>query len=225
MESRSKRSYLPELFRGGFRTYEPKTRSLLIENCKKIYSSGELVFLNIGANTGLWALIISKLFTGSKVILVEPVPENLTVLRENMRLNGVGATILEMAATDEAQTLDMFTHEAYFGLASTKGDATRKISVTGKRIDDLKLPAIGIILIDVEGHEISALKGMLKLISRDNPILIIELSIETLRIATELLTHLGYQEPSHITDKEDFGPGSRNFLFLPSNKNSKQVHI
>lgn len=202
-------------FFGGFHTYEPVTRLLLIEHCKKISDSGDLVFLNIGANTGLWALIIAKFFPKSKIILVEPVPENLIVLKENLRLNKISATILEIAATDKSQTFEMFTHKDYFGLASAKGDLARKVSVIGKRIDDLDLPGVNIILMDVEGHEINALEGMKDLISTNKPILIIELSAETLDISKTLLMQLGYQEPQHISDRQTFGSGSKNFIYLP----------
>ena len=54
------------------------------------------------------------------------------------------------------------------------GLATRQVEVTLARVADLGFPAIGVIKIDVEGHEFQAVEGARALLVATHPILIIE---------------------------------------------------
>lgn len=54
-------------------------------------------------------------------------------------------------------------------------DSVERVSVDMKTLDSFNLENIGFIKIDVEGHELSVLKGAEQLIMRDRPILLIEI--------------------------------------------------
>ncbi|HEY6046625.1 MAG TPA: FkbM family methyltransferase, partial [Pyrinomonadaceae bacterium] len=69
-------------------------------------------------------------------------------------------------------------------------------------LDALDLPtAVRLVKIDAEGHELSVLKGMRQLLTRDKPALIVEVSGEAVHA---LLTEMGYtretlaNSPNHI---------------------------
>jgi hypothetical protein len=71
-------------------------------------------------------------------------------------------------------------------------------------IDELSLPSVRLVKMDVEGHELPALQGMRVLLARDHPVLIIETgSQETMTF----LSDLGYAHERL--------PGSSNLLCRP----------
>jgi len=51
------------------------------------YISGDVVFLNVGAHIGKYAIPVAK--TGAKVIAIEPHPLNFLFFRANIMLNNV----------------------------------------------------------------------------------------------------------------------------------------
>jgi FkbM family methyltransferase len=55
------------------------------------------------------------------------------------------------------------------------GVAYNSIPVTTRRLDDMALPKVGLIKIDVEGHEEAVLRGAQGIIQRDHPSLMIEI--------------------------------------------------
>ena len=55
------------------------------------------------------------------------------------------------------------------------GAAFKSIPVTTRRLDDMILPTVGLIKIDVEGHEEAVLRGARGIIQRDHPRLMIEI--------------------------------------------------
>ncbi|MBF0321793.1 MAG: FkbM family methyltransferase, partial [Magnetococcales bacterium] len=55
--------------------------------------------LDLGANTGLTMIYFSRAYPKARVAGVEPIPENMAVLRENLRLNQVDATLFQSAAS------------------------------------------------------------------------------------------------------------------------------
>jgi FkbM family methyltransferase len=69
--------------------------------------------------------------------------------------------------------------EAALGTISVKnpivGQPTRSVEVPARPLDDMDLPPIGFVKIDVEGHEEEVLKGGENLLKRDRPIYMIEI--------------------------------------------------
>jgi len=59
-------------------------------------------------------------------------------------------------------------------------------------VEELKLPRVDIIKIDVEGAGLSVIKGALKTISKDKPIIFFEVHDELEGQALEVLRALGY---------------------------------
>jgi FkbM family methyltransferase len=114
------------------------------------------------------------------------------------------------------------------------GAAFKSIPVTTRRLDDMILPTVGLIKIDVEGHEEAVLRGAQGIIQRDHPLLMIEIEERhnegAISRVFERLAHLGYQ--SYFLEGHQLSPidadkaielqgsasGNRylnNFFFLP----------
>ena len=142
----------------------------------RLCDPGELA-LDIGANIGqMTGLLALRLGTSGKVVALEPHPDNFDRLALNISLwrkfNGLGdIQILRKGASDRTGSAQLFMPN-YFdtnrGTASLEmhdqgSSSVHKVEIV--RIDEL-IPLdsdIGVMKIDVEGHELCALEGMAKL--------------------------------------------------------------
>lgn len=123
--------------------------------------------LDVGANIGIYTLHLSRAVgpTG-RVISVEPDPDNLRLLRENIEINGCrNVTIVPCALGDIDRSAELFQVEdnrGYLSFADLAGTG-RSISVPVRRGDEV-LAEVGckpeILKIDVEGAEPSVLGGL-----------------------------------------------------------------
>ena len=148
-------------------------------------------FVNIGSHIGTIALPISKYIT--KVTAVEPFPPNYQHFLEHLKLNNV--TNIEsfnyaMGNKEEKVFFLDLKNERFRNNSGgmhvvTDDDIkknrlsaslhSKKYSNTIKKFDNLSISKFDIILIDVEGREYEMLKGGEKKISKNRPIIIIEI--------------------------------------------------
>ncbi len=176
--------------------YEFVGRHIFIEgvyeqDCTNLFSSlihpGDCV-LDIGANIGYFTLLASELVgIGGKVFAFEASPQIMQLLETNVRLNSAGNIVLhEKAVSDRCGVVDFHTSSIdNLGLSSMRHleEAATKAEVPSVTIDSImtELPTIRLVKIDVEGAEFLVLKGMSRLIERDKPYIILELTDAFLR--------------------------------------------
>ncbi|MEP1327908.1 FkbM family methyltransferase [Pseudophaeobacter sp.] len=151
------------------------------------------LFVNVGANYGYYVCLAQSF--GVSAIAVEPVPDNLRLLRKNLEINGFEAdvTVLPNAcgsATGEAEIFGVGT-----GASLVKGWARNPKSLSFKvdvrRLDDLvpakALTGRSFFLIDVEGFELEVLNGANGIFqARQKPVFLIESGLSDLRAGGEL---------------------------------------
>lgn len=151
---------------------------------------GHGVALDIGAYTGLYAIIAAK--AGSTVYAFEPNPAVLRRLIENAGLNQVTLSAHCQGVSDHRGSAALVTKSA---ISLTSGG--RLVDGNGVdlvRVDDLNLAGITAIKIDVEGHECAVLRGAFQAISRDKPVIITEaLNDAALQDQRDILEPIGYQ--------------------------------
>jgi hypothetical protein len=111
--------------------------------------------------------------------------------------------LIEAAVIDQEKSVTFYEHESV-GMGKAEGSAGRtdqqyknSLEVKGICLDDLvykqNKPKPSIIKIDIEGGEVLALPGMLRIIREEKPILMLELhGPESERVTWELLTGNGY---------------------------------
>lgn len=138
-------------------------------------------FVDVGANFGYFSCLAAKGLahkSGASVIAVEPNPQLLKLLRRNVEINWSLAPIeiFEAAAGDVAGPVTLFVpleHGANGGL--TNVEHALQYDVDMVRLDDIVPPdlVVDVIKIDVEGHELSVLKGAIDIIQRSPDIKII----------------------------------------------------
>lgn len=148
------------------------------EGVRRLLRGG--VALDVGANIGSYTRLLAGL--ADEVIAMEPVPETFRYLRFNMRTLGVRNVRLVSAAASDRDGEVMIEIPRYRGGHEAMTDARiveqptnlRHFSVATVRIDSLNLNRLDFMKVDVEGHEILAVRGALETIERCRPAMIIE---------------------------------------------------
>jgi len=165
--------------------------------------------IDVGANIGTYAWVLSNLVGASgRVICFEPVGATFATLAANVRcFTHANVTLVNAALSREVGLVgivlpEQHGHEAaYFARVEPAGSSQ---TVLALKLDGVALgdAPIKLVKIDVEGHELAVLEGMMGLLERHRPHLIVE---GTDARVEALLAPLGY----HASCR----PGSPNTLF------------
>lgn len=152
--------------------------------------------LDVGANIGNHTLYLASV-AGLKVVAFEPNPELCVPFRKAITLNGLDNKVtlheVGVGATEGKAHFAEIKPENLGGQSLVLDDSnTSEISVIN--LDSLDLEEkVTAIKIDVEGMELSVLKGATTLISRDKPYLFIEAQTESdFDALHEVIVDLGY---------------------------------
>ena len=148
------------------------------EGVRRLLRGG--VALDVGANIGGYARLLAGL--ADEVIAMEPVAETFGHLRFNMRSLGLrNVRLLEAAASDRDGPVLIEVPRYRRGPEAMtdarvveRPTALRHFSVTAMRIDSLNLSRLDFMKMDVEGHELQAVRGGLETITRFRPAMVIE---------------------------------------------------
>jgi FkbM family methyltransferase len=137
--------------------------------------------IDIGANVGHYTARLSSLVGATgRVFSFEPIPETFEVLAANsLFFPHRNITLLNMAVSDKPRIVGFEIPEWDTGLKNYYEAHIAfhepSVSVFCCALDSFDFgERIGLVKIDAEGHELSILAGMKRLIERDHPILIIE---------------------------------------------------
>ncbi len=133
--------------------------------------------LDVGANNGVYSFHMARASAG--VMAFEPQPRHVRFLRQAL---GAPARVEQVALSDAAGEVRLRVPRARMedGRATIEpanrlaGFDCDEIRVPCRRLDDYRLPAVGMIKIDVEGHELSVIEGARERLARDRPNLLIE---------------------------------------------------
>jgi FkbM family methyltransferase len=147
--------------------------SLLLEHLGKMEIAGSVI--DVGANIGNHTIFFSKIMN-KKVYAFEPHDKAYSVLKLNISTNGVRDLVIpiEKAISSKNGTVGIYSPEAdNLGMAKTVGSGTITATTLDNEIGSEK---IGLIKIDIEGHELEALKGAQRILKTHRPVLVIEAS-------------------------------------------------
>ncbi len=148
---------------------------------KHAYSLHESWILELGGNIGTHSIYFCKEFENVKVLTVEADPENISVLQRNVDLNNLDdqVAIVGGAVSNYDGTIELVRNYFNRGGTSVSGDKSMHrgsvFSTESMRVDSLLCmreidPAkIGLVWIDVEGHELEVFEGMENLVSKSKP--------------------------------------------------------
>lgn len=167
-------------------------------------------FLDIGANFGLYSVMLGSLSSIETLIAFEPLPRNAHQLGANLYLNGLDDLVdVRMLALSDKQTESMLHVDEQSTGVSTLVPETlarntqayaRQVRLTTGVLDqvvDLQGRRI-LVKIDVEGAELSVLHGMRKFLSANDVWLQIETTPATTDQVNTFLGETGYQSIHRI---------------------------
>jgi len=174
-------------------SFEPLTYKFLTSN-----TESSNIFLDVGAHIGLYTIRLARRV--SKVIALEPEPQNYALLYRNIVMHGLNHKVLVLPiAISDKNGYAMLCVKASSGAHTLEGEVNckKESRVLSLNIDTLlKLLNINradVIKIDVEGHESKVINGMHRLLhSRPPRILVIETRRENSELR-EFLARLGYR--------------------------------
>jgi FkbM family methyltransferase len=180
---------------GHGRAFEPETVAAFVAAVK----ADPACVIDVGAYTGLFTLLAHRA-GATEIVAVEPNQKSCTRIRENANLNGCNLTLIEAAASDaEGAGYVEVRDAARTGLSSlTKvtTDTTAQPAVM-RTVDSIAQgQRVSVMKIDVEGHELRALRGAHHTLAHDHPTLLVEVNSgnggdRTAEVA-EYLGALGY---------------------------------
>lgn len=156
------------------------------------------VFMDIGANHGEFTVFAAQVATKGRVLSFEPIKKHLERLNRNIKINNFDNVEVfpvaladkegEFPVYDASKTfLDGTHHEGLHTLHSTSVRHETCGLVEVKVLDDvlakIELPRLDLMKIDIEGSELSALKGGVQTLEKYTPTILIEIARETCNTA------------------------------------------
>ena len=221
-----------------FDEFEPHVESKILDLLDK-----DKIFLDVGANVG-WFSVIAGLYIKNmngrgKVLCFEANRRLASLLGGSVRDNGLDEYIEvhSLAVSDTLSYLSFCCEEVGNiggGRVIQKGKNEELSIVPSIDLDSLlsgRKHSVGLIKMDIEGHELNALRGAKKLITEDRPCIIFEVSSHAVKKTDHVCSffdQLGYKIFAHNQMKEPLTIGeiknlasSRgyfDFIALPENK-------
>ncbi len=182
--------------------YEPELAYL-----EEVLSSGK-VFLDVGANIGIYTLVASKLVgEAGRVVAFEPSIQSFPGLQRNVTLNGLTNVIAFRTALGEKTGRARLFHAPDPVANSVRGDPAwggESEEITVETLDRVTEQAsiqhVDVIKIDAEGAEELVLRGARRVLTVMRPVVIFEINPEACTRfglspngARDLLQNLGYE--------------------------------
>jgi FkbM family methyltransferase len=194
-----------------------------VERAKRLIADYEIdTFVDVGANIGLYTVLLGKLPEIARVAAFEPVRRNHNQLCGNIFANRLDAKveIYRVAASDREGHAVIHIDPTSTGVARLDlQTAARDVRVFREsetvrlaRVDDL-LPLEGkqiYLKIDVEGHALPALAGMQRLLANNQVTIQAELIDADREQVIEALRNSGYQLMDEILGDGFFARVSRH---------------
>jgi len=238
----------------GVRTYFPADSLVFLLACEQgIYEADNLHLLrtfardgttvfDIGANIGLMSIPLLCEHPKLRVVSFEPSPAARDCLARTVRESGYANRWISVsdALSDKSGTASFECGAygaAFDGMKSTgRGGATTAVQVTVATLDQvwnrLGKPSVSVVKIDVEGHELSVLRGGTACFTHTRPAVLIEWCLRNLaanHIAPGELLEWAVQTRYRVLALPELNPvsdavlldvqlrsGRENFLLVPS---------
>jgi FkbM family methyltransferase len=206
-------------------------------------------FIDVGSNTGYYALLACSKNPGTKAYAFEPASAPFHYLETNIRINKLGnMAAFPVALSDKPGTLEFFElsnpdhYHSVHNLAGTgtlKGEDVLKqkhesrlvqVDTLDHFIETRKLQVVDLVKLDTEGTEHLVLKGAHHMLSHHKPVIICETLFNVIEAELEnVLRPYGYlffnyrngklSQTERLVRKED--NGVRDCFFVHADK----VHL
>jgi FkbM family methyltransferase len=169
-----------------------------LDYCRSHVPPGGTI-VDVGANVGNHAVYFGRFLRPATLIPIEPNPAAVTLLKNNLALNGIAAD------------------ERGFGLALHDGQDLVVGRLAGEGdvpvlpLDELIDGPVSFLKIDVEGMELDVLAGARRILAEDRPLLFVEVQSTGLETFRTFCRDTGY-----IIDKSFPASGYANHFLRPA---------
>lgn len=182
---------------------------------EKMRAERPLLFLDIGANFGLYALYGARHKTAERIHAFEPDPRNIAQFQGHLFLNGlVGKIHLHAVAVSEQAGDLPFTFYPDTSTGQTRVSSTSEGAVMVKcvTLDDLfpETEQKIFLKVDVEGHELSVLRGASQLLQNNDCFLQVECFPVNAEAVEKFMAAAGYAVLNRIEDDYYFSRRRKN---------------
>ncbi len=174
--------------------------------------------LDVGAHIGNHTIFFGVICC-SKVVAIEPNPHLFEILKKNIALNQLDDKVIALGqAAGNKPGLGRLSIPDPRNLGKTQVIRADNGDTEIVRIDDLHLNSpVSLLKIDVEGSEVSVLKGAKKTIQQDHPLIYVEaIEEENLADILELLSESGYWAVGNFN-------WTPTYLFMPAVSGQEQI--
>jgi FkbM family methyltransferase len=173
----------------------------------------EGIFVDIGANVGNHTVYVSKFFDASRLVVFEPNPAAIRILRVNLALNqctNVDLRYLGTALASGTSLMRLVEVDPHnLGGASFVPDAQGEVrSIPGDAL--LLNENVSFLKIDVEGMEMDILRGLERTVRNWRPSIFIEVWSQNSEGFFQWCEGIGYQ----IVDQYQRYRDSRNYMAI-----------
>lgn len=135
----------------------------------------DMTVVELGANIGYYTMQECSARKLKRVVAIEPNPQSFEILKQNVDLNHChNVTLHNIAISDSNSTLPFYiSKHSNICSITPRTDYERVIDVPVQTLDQLvkteNIDKVDMIRMDIEGHEICALRGMTETLNRDKP--------------------------------------------------------
>jgi FkbM family methyltransferase len=170
----------------GWTLFEPPMPAVFF----RLACQAEGLIIDIGANTGFYALLAAAASKRAGIIAFEPEHHVLAILQRNVRLNRMDRRIhaVNIALSDHVGSATLYIPLQGHGLVETSSSLeqafkplhSEKLDVVTTTLDEFlsqlrfRKRHVSLIKVDVEGHEVPVLQGCRETVIRRRPILFVE---------------------------------------------------
>jgi FkbM family methyltransferase len=196
------------------------------------------MFLDVGANNGVYSVIAASVKPDIQIVAFEPVPQIADLLRRNIALNGLEGQVkvVEVALSDTDGEAPIFLPDPGHGLIETSASllkgfnagATPSMTVQTKTLDSFILhDGVSVAKVDIEGYELEFIRGAEATIRRDRPVIFAEmLSVVEHKFAeiSKRMSDMGYlffrlrPDVAILAQPIKFDQLAWNYCLLPQEK-------
>jgi FkbM family methyltransferase len=164
-----------------------------LEMARKLAHSGGICW-DIGANVGLYTLLFSR--HAKHVFAFEPLPRNIGYLTRTLEVNGVSNATIVPCAVSDSVGLAAFQEGTNCAEGRLDGKAGLPVAaISGDAFASAYGVVPSLIKIDVEGGELSVLKGAKKLLLSHKPTILLSTHGESRRVdCFGFLRSVGYAQ-------------------------------
>lgn len=228
---------------------EPEETNLVLKIFEYLKNKDSVNIIDVGANTGYYSFLAADFFgEKARIYSFEPVAEFVDCMNESIKINRFekSIAIYDVALSDVNGKSEIYVSGTCSSLEKdfNKDRSLPQRSIVTRKLDDIvneKNIKMDFIKMDIEGHELKALKGGIKSIRQQKPILFVEIT-QTFRAhnfindnywqTIDTLLGLGYAayrlNKNNVLEKiqkDGHVDGIYMYLFLDEKKHAKLANI